>query len=233
MEIPFHSRVSGILDRPIEGWHNLLGFEPGTRPAYPRNRVHLLVGSDSLAPEIRYLLAESEQAAGLGDLTVTIFQRIAGESERYAAALRAGVKLPTGRIQDLFGSGAADLSLGVALTTQLANPLWLHGNLDAVALGRSELAGRGLRQPRTVSQLLLGLEWRAGPVTRLLLQAQSASAPLAVRVPLLDRESLLLAVGVRRLLSRTLAAELALGEDLRVQTGPDLSLHLGLRWSAR
>ena len=229
IELPYYVRAEGVLDGPIEAFHGFLGLPRGTRPDHPRNRVRLLLGTDGVQPELA--LSETGPAATFGDPTLSVLHRLRGRSGRLAVAARAGVKLPFHGSGQLLASGALDLALGAAVTARLAGRLWSHASLDLVLLGDSPLERGDLRLADTMSQLLLGIEWRTGASTRLLLQARRESAPLRVGIGNLDRTGLLVAVGARRRLGRDLELEGALAEDLQVETAPDLTLQAGLRWS--
>ncbi|MFN2431905.1 MAG: DUF3187 family protein, partial [Gemmatimonadota bacterium] len=113
VEVPFVARGEGLLDAPIEGWHALLGLPEGTRPLYPRNRIRLLVGSDELAPGPRVLLGRFDPYVTLGDVGISVAQRLPLGDERSAASVLAAIELPTGPVQELVGSGSAEVALGV------------------------------------------------------------------------------------------------------------------------
>ncbi len=228
VELPVRARSGGFMDAPIESWHDLLGLPQDTRPEHPRNRVRFQVTDSSAA---RPLLEETRSEVGLGDVTIRLLQRLRGGSGGPSLAHRAAVKVPTGSSDDLFGSGAFDLALGLAATARLAAGLWAHANLDVAALGDSPLDRDGLEQSDVMAQALLALEWRPWARTRFLAQLASESTPLRVEVGELDRSSLVLAWGFRQAFSPRLEAELGIAEDLRVQTAPDLTVQTALRWT--
>ncbi len=228
IDVPLEARSGGVLDGLIESWHMLLGLPQDTRRQHPRNRVRLEI-ADSTAG--RTLIDETDSDVGLGDVTVRFLQRVTSPSPWAAVALRAAVKLPTGSSGELFGSGAADVALGVAASLRLARSLWVHADLDVAALGDSPLSDDGLHQSGTLSQALLALEWRPWTTLRLLAQLQSESAPLEAGVHDADRRSLVLAWGLRQALSNRVEVEFGLAEDLRVRAAPDLTVLTGLRWT--
>jgi hypothetical protein len=230
LEVPLRARSGGFMDGLIETWHDLLGLPQDTRREHPRNKVQLEI-ADSAAQ--RPLIDLTGSATGLGDVTVRFLQRVTGSSRSAALALVAGVKLPTGSSEELFGSGALDAGLGLAASLRLVPALWVHADLGVALLGDSPLADRGLEQSGTTSQALLALEWRPWTTTRFLTQLQSESTPLEAGLGNMDRRSLLLAWGVRQAVSGSVEAELALGEDLRVQTAPDFTVQTTLRWTPR
>jgi hypothetical protein len=227
IEVPLQARSGGFLDGLIESWHDLLGLPQDTRLQRARNRSILEI-SDSTAG--RPLIDETGEEAGLGDVTVRFLQRLSSPAAWGAVALRMAVKLPTGSSTEIFGSGAPDIAFGVAASWRVLRTVRLDTDFDVALLGDSPLSDE-LDQSGTLTQALVGFEWRAWPNLGLLAQLQSESAPLVVGLPDVDRRSLVLAWGVQHALSRHLQAEVALAEDLRVRTAPDLTLRTGLRWS--
>jgi hypothetical protein len=243
VEVPLLARVPGLLDAPIEAWHDLLGLPDGPRVDYRRGRVRILVGSDSSSAGPPLLVREMGSAAGLGDVSAELIQRIPSRSSRFAAAARVSVELPTGRASDLLGSGSLDAAGGLAGTLRLGGAVWVHGSGGVSLLGGGtwlpvelpdSAAGAGARLPRrasTAAHGALALEWRAARAWSAVAQLQAESAPWSVGVDVLDRPGLALAVGARGSVSSALELEAGLSEDLNVVTAPDLTLHAGLAWS--
>jgi hypothetical protein len=115
----------GWTDRPIERWHELIGSWDFQREFFPRDAVSL-----RLAEEGGATLADlGHPQLALSDLALRTQARIAQGAPRpggavpWAIALRADLKLPTGRVAELGGSGGVDAGLGLAST--LAPLPWL------------------------------------------------------------------------------------------------------------
>ena len=242
VEVPFLARVPGVLDAPIEAWHDLLGLPDGPRVDYRRGRVRLLVGSDSSSAEPPLLVRELGSAGGVGDVAVELLQQIPFQSSTFAAAARVSVELPTGRASDLLGSGALDAGAGLAATARLGPAVWLHGNVGVSVLGGgtglpvgpADAGGERADRPghaATSGHGMLAVEWRAARPLSAVAQLQAESTPWAIGVDLLDRTALALAVGTRAALSQSVEIEAGVSEDLNVETAPDLTLHAALVWS--
>jgi hypothetical protein len=242
VEVPVLARVPGLLDGPIESWHDLLGLPAGPRVDYRRGRVRVLVGSDSASAGPPLLVREIGSAGGLGDVSVELVQQIPSRSSQVAAAARASVELPTGRASDLLGSGSLDAAAGLAATVRLAPAVWLHGNAAVSVLGggtwlpagpsdSTGAAGRLPRRAATAAHGALAMEWRALPAWSAVVQLAAESAPWSVGVDLVDRTGLSLAVGARGAVSPAVELEAGVSEDLNVLTAPDLTLHAGIVWS--
>lgn len=135
----------GWTDGPIEAWHRLFGFNRFERGAWPRNDVNVLL-RDHGGPATVSL--RSGRFA-LGDVAVRTALRVAGDGapgSRFALALRADLKLPTGIVARLGGSGGPDAGLGLAVTWAPRPWFTLHamGNVRVV----SDLPGGLALQPR-------------------------------------------------------------------------------------
>jgi hypothetical protein len=112
LEIPFIGHEGGFLDGPIENWHQLWGMS-NTKRSGPRNGLRYFY--ENLLPTRFEMMASGW---GVGDVRLSAAVPL-GRSffrEGRSAALRAGVKLPTGKAQRLLGSGSTDLSLGLYAT---------------------------------------------------------------------------------------------------------------------
>ncbi len=128
-EIRLIEHWGGWTDQLIERWHDLIGSWNFQREFYRRNQVNL-----RLAEEGGTTLADLRHAqAALSDLALRTQGRLVQGAPRpdgaipWAVALRADLKLPTGRVALLGGSGGVDAGLG--LTATLAPVPWftLHG----------------------------------------------------------------------------------------------------------
>jgi len=109
LDIPFVGHAGGFLDNAIESWHDLLGLSNSKRRG-PDNQLGIRYSNAGLA---RYEL--NSAVFGIGDIQLTAAMplRRADYSDPFSAAIRSSIKIPTGAADELRGSGAADLSLGL------------------------------------------------------------------------------------------------------------------------
>lgn len=128
-EVRIIEHWGGWTDQLIERWHGLIGTWNFQREFYRRNAVHL-----RLAEEGGTTLAELRHAqAALSDLALRTQGRLAQAAPRldgtipWAVALRADLKLPTGRLALLGGSGGIDAGLGLSSTLAPVPWFTLHG----------------------------------------------------------------------------------------------------------
>jgi hypothetical protein len=130
IEVPFLSHDGGFLDRLIDGYHDAFGFPDGGRDTRPRDDVRVVWREDGARR--RALLSS---AAGLGDVRVHVARALTVTPERQTA-LRLGVELPTGEVDELTGNDGVDLSVALHLTDRrlLSGLGWtLHGAAGVLA----------------------------------------------------------------------------------------------------
>ena len=214
---------SGSLDSLISGWHDLFGLPQGNRDNAPDDRLLF-----------RYLAPGSEpielgrNVNGFGDIRIGaawLLQR----NPRSTVALRTSIKLPTGDSDVLLGSGGTDLTFGVVGdVARLWNIESLQGHyrLHAIRLGRSDVLTNQTR--RMVGQLSGGLGYHLSPKVEIVAQSTWRSAAFDAEVAPLGDWSMSLTFGAAFVTDSGLRISLAVGEDIRVESTPDVTFLLGL-----
>lgn len=214
----------GALDDFISDWHNFFGLPDGDRNRLP---------DDNLA--IRYqrngeeLLNLERPADGLGDLRLQLAWQIA-LNETSATALHLALKLPSGDAASLTGNEGWGVDLAVAFDRRVQ----LERNAAAGiwgGLGGSWLDDGEILADQAVSwaaNAWLGAGW--SPLDRLAFKLQFDS-----RTPLYDSDltelgsaALSVAMGGTLVIAERTFLDLYVGEDLAVNTAPDVTFHLGL-----
>ncbi|HET6437634.1 MAG TPA: hypothetical protein VFG59_06220 [Anaeromyxobacter sp.] len=128
-ELRLYERWGGWTDGPIEWWHGVIGSWNFRRGFYPRNAVHLRLAEEGG----RTLVDVHHAQPAMGDLTlrtqapIWMGGSVDGQRPRWALSVRADVKLPTGRLAVLGGSGGLDAGAGLAVTAAVVRFLTLHG----------------------------------------------------------------------------------------------------------
>jgi hypothetical protein len=107
----------GWTDGLISSWHHFLGTTDFSRPRYPEDRVHLALEE----PGGRRVADLRQAGPALSDLYLRTQGTLLQGAPRagvvpWALALRADLKLPTGRLSSLGGSGGVDAGLGLSTT---------------------------------------------------------------------------------------------------------------------
>ena len=225
VELPWVMHSSGGLDGAIARWHDLFGLPQGIRDDVPADRLLFrYVGQDGAA------LVLDENVAALGDVRLTgAWQLAAGPGS--AHALRVGLKLPTGDREKLTGSGAADLSLGLAGAylgpwgRSAARAYW---QASATLLGRPDALP--LKRKPVVGQLLGGIGWQLSPRIVLAAQSRFRSRVYDSAASPLGDFAMSLTLGANIRIGRSLRLALGVTEDLRVDSLPDVTFGLALAW---
>jgi hypothetical protein len=121
-ELRLLERWGGWTDGIISGWHHLIGSTNFSRSLYPGYHAALRLEETGGRP----LLALQHPGLTVSDLALRT-QGTLIQEERGALAMRADVKLPTGRLSAVGGSGAVDAGFGLAATLTPRRWLTVHG----------------------------------------------------------------------------------------------------------
>lgn len=226
-DLPYVYHSGGIFDSFIDSWHDSFGLPDGGRPSVASDRINYRYQRNGVT-----LLDIAESSSGIGDLSITAGWRLYGKGLAEGgrqASLQLGVKLPTGDSRHLLGSGAADISLALALSDDrlLDRKLFLYG------MGGMLFVGEGDVLP-TLQRSLVGFATLGGSLrlnSRLVFKAQvDTHSPFYQDSDLrqLGAWSAQLLVGGAIDLPGDTVLELGVAEDIGVDTAPDIVFHLGL-----
>ncbi len=137
----------GWSDRPIDTWHGL-GFTSFARETSPTGAVGLFLGEPGRAPRVDLhssSLALGDVAARTQLLLAEGGESPGGRGARWGVSARLDLKLPSGRLDRLGGSGGFDGGLALLGTAELFP--WLTGHAMAALSAWSGLPDLPL-QPR-------------------------------------------------------------------------------------
>lgn len=217
VDLPVYSRSGGVLDWIITWWHHYVtGTYGKLRDSIPNGLSNITVPG---APPFG-------SATGIGDLSATL-------TKDFGKGLTAslGLKLPTGRADALFGSGAADLGLSFQYTREIVR------GFSGFAQFAGVLQGRATRLPNsrpTVGQFSFGLMWQRNSRDRWIIQTQAEDSASRTGLPDSDKRHGIASIGFQRKLSSRQTLELFFSEDhdgynkLLTGVGPDLTIGLRL-----
>jgi hypothetical protein len=227
-ELPVISHRGGFLDSFIEGFHDTFGWTQGGRDDAPRDRLdysYAKDGGDSFS--------QQSKTTDIGDLSLrAAWQAWKDTDNNRSVALRASLKLPTGSESKLTGSGSTDLALWLSAEqrwqTNSSGELLLYGGGGGLASTNGDLLPD---QRRNLAALVsLGCGWQ--PWSRVGFQLQfDGYSPLYKDSDFKEIAKFAgqLAIGGSLALGEATALELALVEDVLVNTAPDAVFHLALR----
>lgn len=221
--LPWIDYRGGSLDRFIEDWHDTFGLPDGDRPGTRRNQLHFQYQRAGRT-ELDFDSAES----GIGDLQLNAAYSVLRTADS-AIALAATLNLPTGDANKLTGNEATNLGITLAATrySLFGLPLTATGNIGALWLDRGELLGD--RQKDVVWLGAAELGWAVADAWRLKLQVNAHSALYRSDLRELgDAAAQLLLGGSVRLAPRWYL-DVAVGEDIAVDTAPDVTFQLALK----
>lgn len=226
IEIPYLLHESGGLDPIVDAWHNWFGLSGGFRDERPEDQLEF-VYTDADGVQVDF----GRNVRGISDGRLFAGWRFHA-GKRHSAALRLGVKLPTGNSEDLLGSGGTDVSFGLA--GDLLEPFDLAGlsayyRIGVIYIGEPDLLSDRYRD--TVGHMAFGLGQHLTDRLELRLQA-ALRGPLynADVEPLGDPSGTLTFGGNIRLSSRWRMG-IAVTEDVKVRSAPDVSFQISLRYA--
>jgi hypothetical protein len=228
VDVPLIGHGGGIFDGFIEGWHDFFGLPQGGRKEAPRNRLLYSYEKDG-AERLRL----DDSNFGLGDIRLSGAMQLYddGGADRTALALRTSVKLPTGSVAKLHGSGSTDLALWVTGSRDNLLEKWGHWSIFGAAGGMAMTDGRVLREQQNnlVGFGTVGIGWSPAQVIAFKTQI-SAHTPFYgdSSLPEVGDGAVQLIIGGTIAFSLKTFLDIGVSEDLAVYTSPDVALHLGL-----
>lgn len=227
--VPVVSHQGGGTDSFIEEYHDAMGLPDGNRKRRPADRLEYRVrrGGETL-------FSQTDSTTGLGD----VFLAVAAPLVRDRAGTRAldavaGVELPTGDSDRLLGSGSWDFSLGLAAADFATLAKWnleLHGGAGVLALTEGDVLADFQEPVAVYGDLAVGWRLARWLVPRVQVDFHSPFFAGTGQGPL-DDWAVELVCGATVLLPGRFALDLAVAEDIAVQTAPDVAFHVGLKRS--
>lgn len=228
VEVPFIGHNGGEFDSFIEGWHDFFNLPQGGRKEAPHNRLayrYTQNGSEKLTVD--------DSSFGIGDIRLTGgYQLYRSDDPRpRAVSLRGSLKLPTGDSDRLQGSGSVDTALWIDASddyTLSTGHLTLFGSAGGMVMTQGDVLSD---QQRNLAAFgTIGTGWAPTEWIAFILQL-SGHTPFYDGSDLkeLSSNSLQLHIGGTLKLPGSLLMDIAVSEDVSVNTAPDVTLHLALR----
>lgn len=219
-ELAWRQLSGGSLDSLVENWHDLFGLSGGSRNRLPKDELLIEYRSGEST-----LLLVDDDSSGLADIPLSLGYQLTA-SERGAVATWLTVKLPTGKAEDLTGSGAVDVALSLAGERELSDRWQVFGQANVVWLGNGDVLAD--LQQDFAGSLLAGTTWRAWRGLELTAQLEANSAVLDTGTDL-DGDAVVLSLGGRYRATAGWAFDFGFSEDLQVDASPDIVFLLGVR----
>ena len=226
LTLPYVAHSGGFMDSFVEDWHDLWGLSNDRRDDFDRNSLDF---SYAEAGQDQFALRDRDR--GLGDIRLGAEWRLraAGAAQR-SLAVRGGLKLPTGSVDALTGSGGTDVSLQLLSIDNATFSPWnvtLAWMIGGLWLGEGDVLD-DLRR----DAVAIGSVGVSRPVWRNLtarLQLDGHSAFYDSRLAPIGSGGLQLTFGGSIELARGGRIDIAMVQNLTTDAIPDLGLHLGWR----
>ena len=225
LEVPYVMHRDGFLDSFVNDFHDTFGLPDGGRDDAPSNRLAYTYERDGLP-----LIDMTEEKEGFGELRLTgawQLWRREGEKPR-ALALRASLKLPTGDEDRLLGSGSTDFALWLSGSRSFrGGSLALFGAAGGLLMTDGDVLPD--QQRNAVAFGTLGGGWL--PLPRLALKLQfDGHTPFYRDSGLRELgESVQLVLGGTIGVTDTLSLDIAISEDIVVDSASDAVFHFALK----
>ena len=225
IEIPYLTHSGGFLDGFISNWHDVFGLPQGSRNQTPFDQLSYVYVRDGVE-RLRIIRANR----GLGDIRLLAGWQIPSDSAT-DVALRTSLKLPTGNASELHGSGAADIGLWLSAGCMPENcpaPFGWNAAAGALLLGRGDVLPD--LQRRYVVFGGAGLAYR--PWQPIVFKAELRTHSPFYRdtnLTALGSTAFQVILGGTWIVNSATAVDIGVSEDIRPETGPDVSLLISLR----
>jgi hypothetical protein len=200
--MPFLLYYGGVLDPAVGGFHDTLHLPNFLRSQTPNglSEVDYVRGDD-------VVLRQRGSFGGPGDLSLHLKKTLVDRGD-VALAARAILKLPTGKLAKLTGSGGTDAGFGLAVQ-RVGDRFALFGNANYHVLGDAEPLAT-----KNFFSFMVGADWRFKPSLAAVIQIDRAQPALEGEVSMFNKSSQQLALGLRWRSSERFVYEWRFVEDL-------------------
>lgn len=229
IDVPMISHDGGVLDSFIEGWHDVFGLPQGGRDGVRRNQLDYSYRRNNSS-----VLDYSGADGGFGDIVLfASYQVLAPETDaRRSVALRSGLKLPTGNSRRLRSSGATDAHLRLTASDAETLEVWnttLFASAGVLWLDKGDLIED--QQRRWVGFGSIGIGWMPLSWIDVKLQLDGHTSFYdASKVTQINSSSVQLGIGGSLHFSERVSLDLAVVEDVVVDSASDVVFHSALNW---
>lgn len=223
LELPWVAHYGGEFDGFIDGFHNLFGFNEGGRDLAPRGEIDYFVRHDG-----EVAVDFQRPRSGLGDVRLMAGRRLHSGATQ-ALTLRGELKLATGEVENLTGSGATDVALwleGADCGLLSGIKTTITAGIGYVRLGSGDLLPE--RQQRHVAVGHFGLAYRYSDALVFLAQLDAHSQLIDADIDQIGGAAVQGTIGLRYRLESGFWIDLALAEDLQARSSPDAVFQLSL-----
>ncbi len=221
--LPFFQHSAGEFDRAIDDWHQFFGMPDAGRDEYPYHQLTYAY-TDASGEKLR---VDSPQS-GVGDISVSVQRTLSCQATADTTGaepiVRVGLKLPTGNVSELRGSGRVDTYIDIQ------SPVWSNGGrwragatIGLLYAGDNE---RLAPQRNLVVFGTAGSQFRLSRRYRAMAQLDWHTPFYRSDLPELNDPTVVFSAGLRYLVRGNQTLELSISEDVAVETAPDIVARL-------
>jgi hypothetical protein len=222
-DLPWVWQSKGFLDGFIENFHDLFGLPNGDRNNMPNNEINYSYTSSN---GDNFLLEDEKN--GIGDVRLlAAWQWL--DTEQAATSLQASIKAPTGDADKFTGSGGWDVSLALSAQRDFSlakGSAALWGGIGGSWLGDGDMLQDSVEN--WAASGWLGAGWSPLDWLGLKLQLDGYSALYDSNLHEIGDPALIMTMGGTFGLGEATELDVNIGEDLAVDSSPDVSFQLSL-----
>jgi hypothetical protein len=217
----------GFLDRSIESFHDMFGFDNNGRPSAERNAVNLIADLN----DANLAVFDAPTDGGLLDPTIGVRYSSPQQVKGWSVVLEAAAKIAWRGQRDFLSTGNTDYGVQATLQRFGEHHAWYVSASAVYYDGRSSITPT---DPQVVPTLVLGYERKLNDKTHLVLQSYISDSIYSKDDTELDElldTKLQLSFGVYRRMGRGVLS-FAITENLQnFNNTPDVGLQLGFAYS--
>lgn len=235
--LPVVWRNGGVLDGILNAYHKFINFKAnqeddpaGRKAGGEYHSSWKLIDSDGK------VLVDQRAAVGFGDLELSLKHSFNSRRQRGATAIRFGVKLPTGNLRLLLGSGGADIGFSFDSRYRVGRDFTFYFNLGGVLTGRANAVPN---RESALWQGFFGAEYHPSRRDSYFAQVDWNSPAVRTGNLFADRLSVTALFGYKREVTKNTILSVAFAENGDIHNykipalssiGPDLTLSFGIAW---
>lgn len=221
--LPYRRHSGGKLDALIDGWHSTFGLPDGGRDQVARDQLHYAYQQDG---KLRASLADSN--SGFGNVQFGISHRIWRRDEQ-----QASVRLvySGNRGEDFISADSSAWSASINYShLEFLGRVPIDLRLGWLNTAKIRAIGS---QKGDILFTTLATQWQFAEHTALKFQLDAHGAIADSSLDALARNAVMLSVGLSRKIAPKWTIELAVTEDIAVETAADVSFLLSVKYEAK
>jgi hypothetical protein len=220
-EAAYRSLSAGSLDATIERFHDALGLPNGSRDKLPEDQLLLAYAVEGVTT-----FHVDRDASGISDVPIAVGYQLRA-SDDAAISGWLSVKLPTGSVDDLTGSGAMDVAMSLAATRTLGERGQAFAQVNLAWLGEGDLLP-ALQEDYAWSAVG-GASWNAWRGLDLTAQLDANSAVLDSGLDDFNGGALVFTFGGSWRTSGGWRFDFGVSEDIHTDASPDVVFNFAAR----